>query len=436
MKKKVISNAIVLFARSWSALAAVRSLGKKGVHVYTGDTISSGTATFSKYSKESFIYPDPHKEEKFISFMVDYCKKVFEKSRGEILILPIHEETYILSKYRNRFPGYVNLVLPENSVLQKVNHKGEIINLAKKCKVNMPPSWYCKNKKQAEKIANKLEYPAFIKDPDSSGSTGVYKAKNVREYKKLISKIKMPKVIQSFIPGKDYCCCCLFNHGKPVILFTYTAIQTYPARGGSTVYRKTVSEPKIEEQALKFLKGLKWHGVAELDFRINAKTKKAVMIEANPRFWGALNQATRSNVDFPYLVLRLAEGEKLKRITKFRKDIRTANLSLVLAATVQELQDLKGMDPSIEMFLKKPSIKNYKAAESFVKKFILKDIQFIIKNYSKKKVFEDFYDEDDPKAMAGILFPLRVYAKYGKINDKLLIRASAKEARATKAKKK
>ncbi len=432
MTKKVISNAIVLFSRSWSALAAVRSLGKKGVDVYTGDTVSGGAATFSKYSKESFIYPDPSEEKKFINYLIKYCEQIFEKNRGEILIIPIHEETYTLSKHKHKFPFYVNFVMPKNSILQKINNKGEFIKIAKKYKINTPYAEYCKNIEQAEETEPNLTYPIFLKDPDSSGSTGIYKATNKKQYLKITRKLKKNFVVQSHAPGKDYCCCTLFNKGKPIILFTYTALRTYPPGGGSTVFRKTVQEPEIEKQTIKLLSKLKWTGVAELDFR-KQKNKKPLLIEVNPRFWGGLNQATRSNVDFPYLLLRIAEGEKLSRIKKFPKNIQTANFGLVLASTIKEMQKNNRMPEikkKIATLKKNPNKKNLlslkRTLDNYNKK-LYKDVKYIAKNYPKKRVFEDFYDKNDPQPTKGLLFPLQVYKKYGKINEKLLIRSSAKE---------
>ena len=55
-------RAILTFARGWQTLVAVRSLGKRGVEVIAGDQYAMTPASLSKYSTESFRYPDPSKE--------------------------------------------------------------------------------------------------------------------------------------------------------------------------------------------------------------------------------------------------------------------------------------------------------------------------------------------------------------------------------------
>ena len=52
-------RAIVTFARGWQTLVAVRSLGRRGVEVVTGDEYPMTPGSLSKYSKASFRYPDP-----------------------------------------------------------------------------------------------------------------------------------------------------------------------------------------------------------------------------------------------------------------------------------------------------------------------------------------------------------------------------------------
>jgi len=46
-------------------------------------------------------------------------------------------------------------------------------------------------------------------------------------------------------------------------------------------------------------------------------------MEVNPRFWGSLNQAIQSGVDFPYLVYKLANNEKFNSVKKYKEGLKT-----------------------------------------------------------------------------------------------------------------
>jgi len=424
---KIIQHAIVTYARSWSSLAAVRSLGKRGLRVFSADTAPLGAATFSKYSYGSFVYPDPFNEKKFVSFLVKKCEEIREKYGGEILILPIHEETYVLAKHAKKFPKYVNFVFSDFKTLNSVQNKGLLIGLAKKNKVNMPNSYLVKTSRDISKVEKKIRYPVFIKHFEGSGSVGIFKADSVQEYRKILKKQKFPLVVQEYVAGDDYCCCALFKNGKKIALFNYTAIQTYPVRGGTTVYRKNISHPGIDREAMKLLKGTKWTGVAELDFRVDKKTGKAYLIEVNPRFWGGLNQAVESNLDFPYLVWRMAEGHKLEEIKKFDQNVRTRNFAGALASTIQEMLENDTLESSFRNYLKNPSRTNFRQLARDAKVSIPGYGSYLKKNFFSQKAIDDIYKSGDVIPMAGILFPLSVYIKYGKVNAKLLVSSSPKK---------
>ena len=87
---------------------------------------------------------------------------------------------------------------------------------------------------------------------------------------------------------------------------TYRNIKQFPPKTGVGVLSKTVKEDEMEKIAIKICKELKWHGIAEFDFRKENATAKPYLIECNPRFWSSLNQSVRSNIDYPYLLYKIA----------------------------------------------------------------------------------------------------------------------------------
>jgi predicted ATP-grasp superfamily ATP-dependent carboligase len=61
--------------------------------------------------------------------------------------------------------------------------------------------------------------------------------------------------------------------------------------------------------ARKILDSLQWHGVAMVEFKIDA-AGRAWLIEINARFWGSLQLAVDSGADFPWLLYQLATGAR------------------------------------------------------------------------------------------------------------------------------
>ena len=75
------------------------------------------------------------------------------------------------------------------------------------------------------------------------------------------------------------------------------------------------------DDSIRLLKSLHWVGIAMVEWKENKNTNKPVLMEINPRFWGSLELAIRSGVDFPYLYYQVAKGRKVKKITSYKTDI-------------------------------------------------------------------------------------------------------------------
>jgi len=72
-------KAIITFSRGWQTLVATRSLGRRGVEVITGDEYAMTAASFSRYSKAEFRYPNPTKEPEAFLDTLDELKSTFKE---------------------------------------------------------------------------------------------------------------------------------------------------------------------------------------------------------------------------------------------------------------------------------------------------------------------------------------------------------------------
>ena len=61
-------------------------------------------------------------------------------------------------------------------------------------------------------------------------------------------------------------------------------------------------DPILKSYADKLLSAVQWHGVAMVEFRINADNGQAYLMEVNTRFWGSLQLAIDAGVNFPRLL--------------------------------------------------------------------------------------------------------------------------------------
>ena len=60
-----------------------------------------------------------------------------------------------------------------------------------------------------------------------------------------------------------------------------------------------------------------------VEFKLDERTNKPVLIEVNPRFWGSINQAIASGVDFPYLLYKMTIDGDIKPVLTYELGVKT-----------------------------------------------------------------------------------------------------------------
>ena len=86
-----------------------------------------------------------------------------------------------------------------------------------------------------------------------------------------------------------------------------------PISGGMSVAAKSIFDKNLQKIGEKIVKKIKWTGLIMLEFKYHAN--KYYLIEINPKFWGSLDLAIASNVDFPNKLVSYANGIKSKKET-------------------------------------------------------------------------------------------------------------------------
>jgi len=292
-------------------LAAVRSLGKKGIPVICGDNISLACSFFSRYCAEKFIYPSPkYNTKEFIERLI----KEFEKKDYRVLF-PMEEDTMqIIADNINAFPQKISIPIVDREKLLMVRDKGELIKFAISRGVPCPGTWFIKDIEEIKDL--KLTFPVVIKPRVGSGAKGVKYIENKKEleenYRKIHSIFPYP-LIQERIPsgGEAIGVSAVFDrNGVPVASFTHKRIREFPVSGGASTLCESCLRPEIEEIAIKLLRDLNWYGVAMVEFKVDPRDNIPKLMEINTRFWGSLQLAIYGGIDFPYLLYQIALNKK------------------------------------------------------------------------------------------------------------------------------
>jgi predicted ATP-grasp superfamily ATP-dependent carboligase len=319
-----LDTVLILDGEQRAALAATRSLGKKGIPVIAGSEYPTSLAGSSRYACKQISYPSPlMSPEAFIRNL----NWVIE-SNGIGFLLPITDATmHQVLKHSSKLNPKVKLPLVTFDKYLMASNKLELMKLAARLDVPIPETIFVDSIDQLDMHLLSLEYPVIIK-PQSSlikhGDTIIRTGvKFASDPDQLIRSVQnneafhYPFMVQEKIYGKGLGLFALCNNGESLALFSHRRIREKPPSGGvSVVSESTIPNPLVKDYALRLLKELKWDGVAMVEFKWDDRRNLPVLMEINARFWGSLQLAIDCGIDYPYLLYLQSMGLPIPSINE------------------------------------------------------------------------------------------------------------------------
>jgi predicted ATP-grasp superfamily ATP-dependent carboligase len=433
---------IITFARGWNALAAARSLGSRGIKIIAGDEYRFSPASFSKYTIDHFLYPNPDDDP---AGFLDTLEEVIHRHRDaadgdDYVLMPFHKESFLIAQHRERFAPLIKFALPTIEQIVEVDDKGTLARLCQQRGVPIPQTAVVDSREEFVAQAANFPYPAFVKVPRSAAAVGV---RHVRDAATAIAAFddfthrynltpgSLP-LLQQGVPGDDYCTTFLFDHGQCRASMTYHNLLSYPPRSGTGVMRETIDCPAMEHTGEQLLGSLGWHGVAEVDFRWTGMDATPLLIEVNPRFWGGLPQSVAAGWDYPYLLYRLAVDGRVDAVAPHASDAKTETPIVSLLALAAEIahDDLRLnclQEAFRELHADVAAGERLHAVGQFFHNLTegvdvharMTHAHNLLREHAH--AVSDVWSWRDPAPALGVLYPLAVFLKHGRVSTELLV---------------
>jgi len=318
-------SVIVTNAKNRISYAIVKSLGQKGINVFTSDFMPFSMAFASKYSKGHFLYPSPFEDQKAF---IDSIIRNIHRLNARVLI-PVFEETFLISKFKERLSKHVRMAIPDYEQILTTHNKDKWLPIAKKLSIPVPQSFTIAELKNYREKIKELHFPVLVKPKQGGGAWGILLINSVKELGSLFegeTYMGLPLerfFVQEKINGHAYCVAMLFNQGELKGQVVYRQLRDFPVSGGQATLRVSVDHPQLAGYFQKLLTELNWHGICQADFQVEQETGIPYLIDINPRFWGSLVQGIASKVDFPYLLYKIAIDGDVKPLNGFEKNVMT-----------------------------------------------------------------------------------------------------------------
>jgi predicted ATP-grasp superfamily ATP-dependent carboligase len=313
-----------------AALAVVRSLGEKYRCIVTASSRSS-LAGGSRFSSLSVVVPDAlERPEEFAEAIVSLAAD--EKAA---VVLPITEPAMLaILGVRSRLAPAV-VPFPDLPAFKALTDKQRLLEEASKLGISVPAQMIVSTRSSADSLDFKgLRYPVVLKPARSVSDNGVGRAKLSVSYAADLSELRtrirllptaaFPLLLQQRITGDGMGIFLLLWDGEQRAQFAHRRLWEKPPSGGVSVYRESVAiDEDLRDRSRALLEVFDWRGVAMVEFKRDAQTGTFYLMEVNGRFWGSLQLAIDSGVDFPRLLVAAALGEHIEPQDPFRIGIRS-----------------------------------------------------------------------------------------------------------------
>jgi len=320
---------LVLDGHSRAALETLQSLGRAGLHVDIAAESGTCLAFHSRYASQKLHQPAQDPVADFHAWL-----RLQDHKRNYELIVPSTEASLLgIRALDQDDPLRRKAVLPGNDSLDLALDKEKTWNLAHALGIPVPESRLVA---AVEDIGEAKQFPLVLKPTRSkvmiAGELRTLAVAIVKAQRQNEEQLKQwlpftPVLQQQYVSGKGIGVEFLFDRGKKIWHFAHERVHEYPLSGGASSYRRSIRpSAAMLQDAEKLLTALNWHGVAMVEFKVDARGQHW-LIEINPRLWGSLALSTDAGVNFPLGLLQIARGQQPSAQPDYKliytRDLRT-----------------------------------------------------------------------------------------------------------------
>lgn len=213
--------------------------------------------------------------------------------------------------------------------------KRRTLELAADIGVPAPEFWPIETIEDVEALRGQLTFPVMVKPVHSHLFVRAFGRKLFiieRDFDDLIAKARralergLAISVVEMIPGPDSLLSSYYTYidarGTPLFHYTKRIVRRYPTNSGGAVYHVTEWLPETAEMGLRYLRGIGWRGLANIEFKRDTRDGKLKVIEVNARYTAAHRLLVRSGAPVDLVAYCDLTDQPAPVFTGYRQDMR------------------------------------------------------------------------------------------------------------------
>ena len=305
-----------VFNCAFNGLAIIRELGRHGVPVYALD-VHRTSGTFSRYATYRRS-PNPQvAEDAFIELLLQMGRGFDEKP----VLFPTNDEWAVaLARHKDVLSELFVPCVADWPTIQLVVEKQRFYQWGLTNNVPVPRSWYSSEADNipddAFPLAAKPEYRRIASNEAITGqrakffdshrltllNTRAELTQFMNQHKTLLPFI----LLQEYVAGLSDCMYTVGvyanRHHEILGLFSGRKLRGFPPDVGDCMVGQIEAVPVQLKELVKLVcKEIKYHGIAEFEFKRDVHTGEFKLIEINPRSWSWVGITPACGVSLPWI---------------------------------------------------------------------------------------------------------------------------------------
>lgn len=320
---------VMLGANFYTALGAIRTLGRRGVPVFALDYhFPTAYALASRYVTKKLLAPNINDAE---NALVDYLVQLgsdFEER--PVLMATADNYALLISRHAELLARYYRFPNNQLGLLEKIIDKKGLNELSSEHDFLTPLTFVVDRHTDLNTLLENIPLPCIIKPALSHKFVKVFRQKcllvhDFDELKKAFAVVlesNLEVMVQEIIPGFDdqmYVFDFYVNH-QGIITHTFSAqkLRQFPINYGSSTLTHQLYDRKLTEQGLEYVRRLDYRGYGEIEFKKDPRTGEYCLIEINARLSTLNILFDKCGLEFTYVMYRDLIGKPLpeKHITE------------------------------------------------------------------------------------------------------------------------
>ncbi len=272
----------------------------------------------SRYAEPVLAPPVLDDEEGFI----DVARRLGETLAGPVPIFPTHDEHLnALARHTDELRHLYRFPFPSWEVLERVQNKRHQLERAAATGLATPRTSHPESLQEALAAGDEIGYPLFVKPAEPLEFKRLYRRQAFRcedreDLEAAYGRMaQFAPMVQEFVPGGDEALYTLGAYiapdGGALAVFSGRKLRQTRAFMGSCRVGESLWVDDVVEEGLRLLRALEFHGIAQVETKLDPRDGRFKLIEVNPRLWQWHGLGAACGVDITWIAYRDLIGERL-----------------------------------------------------------------------------------------------------------------------------